>query len=95
MRYEPETIVTFTSKYLLPDNAKVRYLHGNTVIKTDEIGGNSVGIGKCQQIISPDIWLRFMLIMVLQSRLSLQSVWMFLPNGVVSHVMVSSHTIGF
>ena len=39
VRYEPETIVTFTSKYLLPVNAKVRYLHGNTVIKTDEIGG--------------------------------------------------------
>lgn len=39
VRYEPESIVRFTSKYLLPDNAKVRYLHGNTVVKTDEIGG--------------------------------------------------------
>ena len=38
VRYEPESIVHFTSKYLLPANAKVRYLHGNTVIKTDEIG---------------------------------------------------------
>lgn len=38
VRYEPESTVRFTSKYLLPDNAKVRYLHGNTVIKTDEIG---------------------------------------------------------
>ena len=39
VRYEPESTVRFTSKYLLPDNAKVRYLHGNTVVKTDEIGG--------------------------------------------------------
>ena len=39
VRYEPESTVRFTSKYLLPANAKVRYLHGNTVIKTDEIGG--------------------------------------------------------
>ena len=39
VRHEPESIVRFTSKYLLPANAKVRYLHGNTVIKTDEIGG--------------------------------------------------------
>ena len=38
VRYEPESTVRFTSKYLLPANAKVRYLHGNTVIKTDEIG---------------------------------------------------------
>ena len=38
VRYEPESTVRFTSKYLFPDNAKVRYLHGNTVIKTDEIG---------------------------------------------------------
>ena len=37
--YEPESTVRFTSKYLLPANAKVRYLHGNTVVKTDEIGG--------------------------------------------------------
>ena len=39
VRYEPESTVRFTSKYLLPDNVKVRYLHGNTVVKTDEIGG--------------------------------------------------------
>ena len=39
VRYEPESTVRFTSKYLLPDNAKVRYLHGNIVVKTDEIGG--------------------------------------------------------
>ena len=39
VRYEPESTVRFTSKYLFPDNAKVRYLHGNTVVKTDEIGG--------------------------------------------------------
>lgn len=39
VRYEPESTVRFTSKYLLPDNAKVRYLHGNTVVKTDEVGG--------------------------------------------------------
>ena len=39
VRYEPESTVRFTSKYLLPANAKVRYLHGNTVVGTDEIGG--------------------------------------------------------
>ena len=34
-----ENTVVFTSKNVLPANAKVRYLHGNTVVKTDEIGG--------------------------------------------------------
>ena len=41
VRYEPNSTVTFTTKYAFPDGAKVRYLHGNKVVATADISGKT------------------------------------------------------